>query len=49
MAAALDKGFDVVINAGPVDGEAGSCLGASDSLVGFVKTAEHCGTVACRN
>ena len=49
MAAALDKGFNVLIDAGPVDGEAGSCLGATNSLVSIVKAAEHCGAKACRN
>ena len=49
VAAALDKGFDILIDARPVDGEAGSCLGASTSLVSIVKAAEHCGTKACRN
>ena len=48
VAAALDKGFDVLIDARPVDGE-GSCLGVSNSLVSIVKAAEHCGTKACRN
>ena len=49
VAAALDKGFNVLIDAGPVDGEAGSCLGASNSLVSIMKAAEHCGTKTCRN
>ena len=49
VAAALDKGFNVLIDAGPVDGEAGSCLGASNSLVSIMKVAEHCGMKTCRN
>ena len=41
--------FNVLIDARPVDGEASSCLGASNSLVSVVKAAEHCGAKACRN
>ena len=34
MVAVQVKGFNVPVDAGPVDGEAGSCLGVSNSLIG---------------
>ena len=43
MAATLDKGFNVPVDAEPVDGEAGSCLGVSNSLLSIMKVAEQCG------
>ena len=49
MAAALDNAFNLLVDARSVDGETGSCLGASNSLVSIVKAAEHRGTKACRN
>ena len=49
VAAPLDKGFNILIDAGPVDGEADSCLGVSSSLASIMKPSEHCGVKACRN
>ena len=49
VAAALDKGFNVLINSGPINGEAGSRLGPSDPLMSVMEAAEHCGPKACWN